>query len=182
MIVGSCALWIASILKKNESYRVIRSCFNGGIGTDATEIVIPYMKCGHLTNTVVDFSPFEKLKKLEIGSNNFDVATGLRVVGLTELETVDIGKAFTYASLELRGICWWVIDEQTCLRSNPSCLARMRSVTVRKRCLRVAASRRSDWIDLPELKTISMSYNALFFKEEGDSNTLTMRSVPDRGR
>ena len=58
-----------------------------------------------LGSASMDLSPFSQLKRLEIGNYCFIHVRGLKLVGLSELESVVIGdNSFKYSSLELKSI------------------------------------------------------------------------------
>ena len=68
----------------------------------------------------------------------------------------------------------------TCLRSNHSPLADARSNGVRASCSRVIPSPSIHQIDLPELESIQMGFEALKFKSGDASNTLILRGSQSR--
>ena len=57
----------------------------------------------------------------------------------------------------------------------------MHSYTVLVQCLRVNGLKREWWLDLPELSSIRLGYNAFRFKND-DSSELIMRSDDDKGK
>ena len=75
------------------------------ISEDMTELVVPGNRCNDEDITVLDFSRFTWLKKMEIGDGCFGNVNELKLIGLGELESVVIGDdCFYYASLELKSI------------------------------------------------------------------------------
>ena len=75
------------------------------ISEDMTELVVPGNRCNDEDITVLDFSRFTGLKKMEVGDDCFENVREVKLVGLGELESVVIGDdSFYYASLELKSI------------------------------------------------------------------------------
>ena len=62
------------------------------ISEDMTELVVPGNRCNDEDITVLDFSQFTGLKKMEIGDGCFENVKELKLIGLGELESVEIGK------------------------------------------------------------------------------------------
>ena len=57
----------------------------------SSEIVIGNGECDGYVWSVLDMSVYHGLKRLEIGDYNFENVRGLRLIGLSELESVEIG-------------------------------------------------------------------------------------------
>ena len=85
---------------------MLKRCLNEmGISEDMTELTVPGNRCNEEDITVLDFSRFTWLKKMEIGHGCFGNVKELKLVGLGELESVVIGDDSVYhASLELKSI------------------------------------------------------------------------------
>ena len=58
-----------------------------------TELIVPENRCNDEDITVLDFSQFTGLKKMEIGNGCFENVSELKLIGLGELESVVIGKS-----------------------------------------------------------------------------------------
>lgn len=97
-------IWLIVFLITNETIFVLDYCSgNGPVTVDSTEIVVSPHACEYSIRTVLDFKRLKKLKRLTIGAGNFLNVKALKLTGLTELESVEIGYgSFKYASLELR--------------------------------------------------------------------------------
>ena len=97
-------IWLIVYLITNETIFVLDYCSsNGPVTVDSTEIVVSAHACEYSLRTELDFKRLKKLKRLTIGAGNFLNVKALKLVGLTELESVEIGYgSFKYASLELR--------------------------------------------------------------------------------
>ena len=68
-------------------------CMNILKGSDTiTTLVVGCNACAFETVTVFDLSVYPKLKTLKIGSESFEFIEELKLIGLSELESVEIGK------------------------------------------------------------------------------------------
>lgn len=63
------------------------------ISEDMTELVVPGNRCNDEDITVLDFSRFTGLKKMEIGDGCFESVNALKLIELGELESVVIGRS-----------------------------------------------------------------------------------------
>ena len=63
------------------------------ISEDMTELIVPGNRCNDEDITVLDFSRFTWLKKMEIGDGCFENVNELKLIGLGELESVVIGRS-----------------------------------------------------------------------------------------
>ena len=61
------------------------------VSTDMTELIVPYGKCQDSSIDDLDFGLFKKLKTLRIGSECFENVKEVKLIGLRELESVEIG-------------------------------------------------------------------------------------------
>lgn len=61
------------------------------ISEDMTELIVPGNRCNDEDITMLDFSRFTLLKKMEIGDGCFENVNELKLVGLGELVSVVIG-------------------------------------------------------------------------------------------
>ena len=79
------------MLKSNETYNLLKYCSGGRVVRGSSEIVIGNRGCnGYVWS--VDMSVYRGLKRLEIGDYNFKNVRELRLIGLSELESVEIGE------------------------------------------------------------------------------------------
>ena len=90
LVLGT--LWIQLSIRNREMVSLMRYCTkNRKLNIDATEIVLGEKACDCHRDMVLDFSKFSKLKRLKIGNNNLQNAKDVQLVGLKELESVEIG-------------------------------------------------------------------------------------------
>ena len=61
------------------------------ISEDMTELIVPENRCNDEDITVLDFSRFTRLEMIKIGDHCFKRVSELKLIGLSELETVVIG-------------------------------------------------------------------------------------------
>ena len=74
-------------------FRSNEYCMNILKGSDTiTNLVIGTNACPFENATVFDLSVYPKLKTLKIGSESFEFIEELKLIGLSELESVEIGK------------------------------------------------------------------------------------------
>ena len=67
-------------------------CMNVLRGSDEkTDLVIGSSVCPFANVTVLDLSVYPRLKSLRIGNNGFEFVNEVKVIGLNELESVEIG-------------------------------------------------------------------------------------------
>ncbi len=62
------------------------------ISEDMTELIVPGNRCNDEDITVLDFSRFTWLKKMEIGDGCFGNVSELKLIGLNRLKSVTIGR------------------------------------------------------------------------------------------
>ena len=106
LILLIVVLCIVSFIHNHQTYFTLKKCLSEmEISEDMTELTVPGNRCNEEDITVLDFSRFTGLKKMEIGNGCFKRVRELKLVGLGELESVVIGDdSFYYASLELKSI------------------------------------------------------------------------------
>ena len=106
LILLIVVLCIVSFIHNHQTYFTLKKCLSDmGISEDMTELTVPGNRCNEEDITVLDFSRFTGLKKMEIGRGCFGNVKELKLVGLGELESVVIGDDSVYhASLELKSI------------------------------------------------------------------------------
>ena len=80
------------MLKSNETSSLLKNCSGGRVTRGSSEIVIGDGECDGYVWSVLDMSVYRGLKRLKIGDNNFENVRGLRLIGLSELESVEIGE------------------------------------------------------------------------------------------
>ena len=89
--IGALALYVPF-----PSYDYCTSILEGS--NEITNLVIGSNACPFENATVFDLSVYPKLKTLKIGSESFEFIEELKLIGLNELESVEIGKnSFTQA-------------------------------------------------------------------------------------
>ena len=82
-----------SFIHNHQTYLVLKRCLSEmEISEDMTELTVPENRCNDEDITVLDFSRFTGLRKMEIGDGCFENVRELKLVGLGELESVMIGK------------------------------------------------------------------------------------------
>ena len=70
-----------------------------------TKIRIGNGKCNYKWLTVLSLSQYKNLKSVVIGDGSYKCVSQLKLTGLSELESMEIGMSnFLYASLELKSI------------------------------------------------------------------------------
>ena len=85
-------LCIVSFIHNHQTYLVLKKCLSEmKISEDMTELTVPGNRCNDEDITVLDFSRFTGLKKMEIGDGCFGNVSELKLIGLSELESVVIG-------------------------------------------------------------------------------------------
>ena len=96
LVIVLVMVLIEWMLKSNETYSLLKHCSGGRVVRGSSEIVIGNGECDGYVWSVLDMSVYHGLKRLEIGDYNFENVRGLRLIGLSELESVEIGeKCFT---------------------------------------------------------------------------------------
>ena len=96
LVIVLVMVLIEWMLKSNETYNLLKHCSGGRVRRGSSEIVIGNGECDGYVWSVLDMSVYHGLKRLEIGDYNFENVRGLRLIGLSELESVEIGeKCFT---------------------------------------------------------------------------------------
>ena len=90
LVIVMVMVLIEWMLKSNETSSLLKNCSGGRVTRGSSEIVIGDGECdGYVWS--VDMSVYRGLKRLEIGDSNFENVRGLRLIGLSELESVEIG-------------------------------------------------------------------------------------------
>ena len=96
LVIVLVMVLIEWMLKSNETYNLLKYCSGGRVRRGSSEIVIGNGECDGYVWSVLDMSVYRGLKRLEIGGGNFENVRELRLIGLSELESVEIGeKCFT---------------------------------------------------------------------------------------
>ena len=96
LVIVLVMVLIEWMLKSNETYNLLKHCSGGRVRRGSSEIVIGNGECDGYVWSVLDMSVYHGLKRLEIGDYNFENVRELRLIGLSELESVEIGeKCFT---------------------------------------------------------------------------------------
>ena len=96
LVIVLVMVLIEWMLKSNETYNLLKHCSGGRVRRGSSEIVIGNGECDGYVWSVLDMSVYRGLKRLEIGGGNFENVRELRLIGLSELESVEIGeKCFT---------------------------------------------------------------------------------------
>ena len=91
LVIVLVMVLIEWMLKSNEMYSLLKHCSGGRVVRGSSEIVIGNRECdGYVWS--VDMSVYRGLKRLEIGGGNFENVRELRLIGLSELESVEIGE------------------------------------------------------------------------------------------
>ena len=92
LILLIVVLCIVSFIHNHQTYLVLKKCLSEmEISEDMTELVVPGNRCNDEDITVLDFSQFTGLKKMEIGDGCIENVKELKLIGLGELESVVIG-------------------------------------------------------------------------------------------
>ena len=91
LVIVLMMVLIEWMLKSNETYNLLKYCSGGRVVRGSSEIVIGNGECDGYGWSVLDMSVYRGLKRLEIGDSNFENVRGLRLIGLSELESVEIG-------------------------------------------------------------------------------------------
>ena len=91
LVIVLVMVLIEWMLKSNETSSLLKYCSGGRVRRGSSEIVIGNRECDYLWDAVMDMSVYRGLKRLEIGDDNFKNAKELRLIGLNELESVEIG-------------------------------------------------------------------------------------------
>ena len=92
LVIVLVMVLIEWMLKSNETYSLLKHCSGGRVVRGSSEIVIGNGECDGYVWSVLDMSVYHGLKRLEIGDYNFENVRGLRLIGLSELESVEIGE------------------------------------------------------------------------------------------
>ena len=91
LVIVLMMVLIEWMLKSNETYNLLKHCSGGRVVRGSSEIVIGDRECDFYWDAVMDMSVYRGLKRLEIGDGNFKNVRELRLIGLSELESVEIG-------------------------------------------------------------------------------------------
>ena len=92
LVIVLVMVLIEWMLKSNETYNLLKYCSGGRVRRGSSEIVIGDGECDGYVWSVLDMSVYRGLKRLEIGGGNFENVRELRLIGLSELESVEIGE------------------------------------------------------------------------------------------
>ena len=92
LVIVLVMVLIEWMLKSNETYSLLKHCSGGRVVRGSSEIVIGNGECDGYVWSVLDMSVYRGLKRLEIGGGNFENVRELRLIGLSELESVEIGE------------------------------------------------------------------------------------------
>ena len=92
LVIVLVMVLIEWMLKSNETYSLLKHCSGGRVVRGSSEIVIGNGECDGYVWSVLDMSVYRGLKRLEIGGGNFENVRELRLIGLSELESVEIGR------------------------------------------------------------------------------------------
>ena len=92
LVIVLVMVLIEWMLKSNETYSLLKHCSGGRVRRGSSEIVIGNGECDGYVWSVLDMSVYRGLKRLEIGGGNFENVRELRLIGLSELESVEIGE------------------------------------------------------------------------------------------
>ena len=92
LVIVLVLVLIEWMLKSNETYSLLKYCSGGRVRRGSSEIVIGNGECDGYVWSVLDMSVYRGLKRLEIGGGNFENVRELRLIGLSELESVEIGE------------------------------------------------------------------------------------------
>ena len=92
LVIVLVMVLIEWMLKSNETYNLLKYCSGGRVVRGSSEIVIGNGECDGYVWSVLDMSVYRGLKRLEIGGGNFENVRELRLIGLSELESVEIGE------------------------------------------------------------------------------------------
>ena len=92
LVIVLVLVLIEWMLKSNETYNLLKHCSGGRVVRGSSEIVIGNGECDGYVWSVLDMSVYRGLKRLEIGGGNFENVRELRLIGLSELESVEIGE------------------------------------------------------------------------------------------
>ena len=87
LVIVLVMVLIEWMLKSNETYNLLKYCTGGRVTRGSSEIVIGNGECDGYV-----WSVYRGLKRLEIGGYNFKNVRELRLIGLSELESVEIGR------------------------------------------------------------------------------------------
>ena len=91
LVIVLVMVLIEWMLKSNETYNLLKYCSGGRVTRGSSEIVIGDGECDGYVWSVLDMSVYRGLKRLKIGDNNFKNMRELKLIGLSELESVEIG-------------------------------------------------------------------------------------------
>ena len=64
----------------------------GALSSSITRFIVDCCCCNEKQSNTLDFSTWKSIKEIEIGSHSFQYVTGVDIVGLSQLERVEIGK------------------------------------------------------------------------------------------
>ena len=81
-----------SFIHKHQTYFTLKKCLSEmEISEDMTELIVPGNRCNNEGIKVLDFSRFIGLKMMMVGDGCFKRVRELKLVGLSELESVVVG-------------------------------------------------------------------------------------------
>ena len=84
--------FIVSKLQQRSTFNHLSKCVGSSITKDMTELVVPSNRCNSKMIKVLDFQAFPQLKSIEIGNECFMYVKEVKLIGLSHLERVVIGK------------------------------------------------------------------------------------------
>lgn len=92
-------LCVVSFIHNHQTYLTLKKCLNDmEISEDMTELTVPRNRCNDEDITVLDFSRFVHLKWIKVGDNSFKRVNTVKLIGLSELKSVVVGKNSFVAS------------------------------------------------------------------------------------
>ena len=92
-------LTVLLFIHNHQTYFTLKKCLSDmEISEDMTELIVPGNRCNDEDITVLDFSQFTRLRKMKIGDSCFENVRELKLVGLSGLESVVIGRNSFLAS------------------------------------------------------------------------------------
>lgn len=92
-------LCIVLFTHNHQTYLTLKKCLNDmEVSEDMTELTVPRNRCNDDDITVLDFSRFVHLKWIKVGDNSFKRVNTVKLVGLSELKSVVVGKNSFVAS------------------------------------------------------------------------------------
>ena len=85
-------LFVFFYVRNHYTHLVLKSCLSDQtISEDMTVLSVPRNRCNDKGITVLDFTRFKKLKRIEIGDESFRNVDVVKLIEISELESVVIG-------------------------------------------------------------------------------------------